>query len=164
MLLKHLLPLAALAASTAAITLPATPAEAQVRRGKVVSVQTPYRGYVRGSRVERGPGYRSVDRGVRTRSGRGAYSSTDASWGPGYYNRDTTRQTRSGYGHSVSRDANWGDGRYQGGRTVTTNAGNSFGRSTVVTGNGDGTANYDYNRTRRDGSTVSHSGTVGPRP
>lgn len=164
MLTKHLLAAAALAGSAAAITLPALPAEAQARRGKIVSVQGPYRGYTRASRVDRGPGYRSVDRGFRTRSGHGGYSSKDASWGPGHYSRDVTRQSRSGRGHDVSRDAAWGDGSYQGSRTVTTNGGNSFGRSTSVTGNGDGTANYNYNRTRRDGSTVSRSGTVGPRP
>jgi hypothetical protein len=162
-MMKHLLALTALA-GTAAALLPATPAEAQVRRGHAVSVQGPYRGYVRAGRVERGPGYRSADRTIQTRRGYGASSSKDASWGPGHYSRDVSRQTNSGRGYTSSRDANWGDGSYQGGRSVTTNNGTSFGRSTSVTGNGDGTASYDYNRTRADGTTVSRSDTIVPRP
>ena len=63
-----------------------------------------------------------------------------------------------------ARDASWGDGSFNGSRTTTLNNGNSFGRTTSATANGDGTANYSTTFTGPQGATRTVSGTVPRRP
>jgi hypothetical protein len=60
-----------------------------------------------------------------------------------------------------NRQANWGDGIYNGGATHTLNNGDSFGRATSVTRNGDGTASYTATHTAVNGSTTTRTGTLG---
>lgn len=118
-------------AAALASTLAALPAEARPH-GRMVSAQGPAgRGYVHSRWVDRGPGRASVHRSL---------------------------QTNGGYGVRSDRFANWGDGRYEGGASHVLNNGRSFGRSTSLQDNGDGTIGYQVARDRLDGSSVSRSG------
>jgi hypothetical protein len=127
----------ATAAAAFAVTLAALPAEAGMR-GRTVSVQgSGGRGYVASRSIARQQGSVSASRSLQTNSGRGIAS---------------------------ARSANWGDGNYSGGATHVTNNGTSFGRSTNITKNGDGTASYSATRNRIDGSSATVSGTVNRNP
>lgn len=115
----------------------AMPAQARMR-GHSVSVHgVNGRGFTRSRSVLRATGGTSVSRGLQTDSGRG-YNSV--------------------------RGTNWADGSYQGGRTTTLNDGRSFGRSTVATNNGDGSASYSTTRIGIDGQSRTVNGTVSRTP
>jgi hypothetical protein len=123
------------AAAIATIALTAVPADA---RSRMVSVQgSGGRGYVSSRSIDRQPGSVSANRSVQTNSGRGVTS---------------------------TRSASAADGTYTGGATHTLNNGESFGRSTTATANGDGTASYSTTRNRVDGSSATVSGTVTRTP
>ncbi|WP_404710252.1 hypothetical protein [Sphingomonas sp. MMS24-J13] len=127
----------AASAVVATIAWAAMPAEARFH-GRAVSVQgSGGRGYVAARSVDRQPGSVSANRSFQTNSGRGVTS------------------TRSG---SVA------DGTYTGGATHTLNNGESFGRSTTATANGDGTASFSTTRNRIDGSSATVSGVVTRAP
>jgi hypothetical protein len=158
---KIVLSLAALAAGLAAT---AAPAEAQMRRGHIVSVQGAHgHGYTQWRSASRQRGSATVSRGLPTNSGRGYEASRSRSYGPGYYSSDRSLQANNGRGVTNSRDATWGNGAYNGSHTITANDGRSRNRTTSAVNNGDGTASYNSTLTRADGSTRSVSGTV-PRP
>jgi hypothetical protein len=129
------LKLIALAAAgvTLGTTFAAAPAEARWH-GSFVGREGPGgRGYFRTRSVNREPGSVSVNRNFQTNSGRGMTS---------------------------NRSASWGNGTYNGGATHTLNNGESFGRSTSVTRNGDGTASYTTTHTAIDGDTRTRTGTI----
>lgn len=122
----------------AAIGLIAAATPAFAWHGHVTRVEGPLgRGYVHSRSVSRAPGSVSV-------------------------NRDT--QTNRGYGMATSRQANWGNGSYNGSATHTLNNGETFGRTTSLTRNGDGTATYSATHTGVDGQSRTVTGTVGNRP
>lgn len=97
---------------------------------------------------------------VQGSAGRGFVASGSASRQPGSTSVTRGIQTNSGAGVSTNRNASWGNGSYSGGATHTLNNGDSFGRSTSVTDNGDGTANYSTTHTGVSGQSTTVSGTV----
>lgn len=126
----------ALLAAAIGLTAITTPAFAW--HGHVTSVQGPFgRGYLHSRSVARAPGSVSV-------------------------NRDT--QTNRGYGMATNRQANWGNGTYNGSATHMLNNGETFGRTTSLTRNGDGTASYTATHTGVDGQSRTVTGTVGHTP
>lgn len=126
----------ALLAVAIGLTAVATPAFAW--HGHVTGVQGPFgRGYVHSRSVSRAPGSVSV-------------------------NRDT--QTNRGYGMATNRQANWGNGTYNGSATHMLNNGETFGRSTSLTRNDDGTASYTATHTGVDGQSRTVTGTIGHTP
>lgn len=88
-------------------------------------------------------GYRSVDRDVGGKSVNSNY------------------QTSGGRGVQTQRDKSWGGGSYNGSASHQYNDGTSSGRSVSGYANGNGTANYEATRTKRDGTTATKTGTVG---
>src|SRR3954447_7810429 len=121
-----------LGAAAAASLGSAAPAFA--RHGHFTRVEGRFgRGYVHGRSVARAPGSVSVNRGT---------------------------QTNGGYGIATDRNASWGGGTYAGNTTHTLNNGDTFGRSTSVTRNGDGSASYKTTRTAVDGHTTTVSGAL----
>lgn len=153
-----------LAALTAGLAAAAVPAEAQVRRGHVVSVQGARgHGLTQWRSASRQRGSSTIERGLQTNSGRGYRASRSRSYGPGQYSSDRSVQANNGRGVTNSRDASWGGGAYNGSHTIAANDGRTRNRTTSAVNNGDGTASYNSTLTRADGSTRSVSGTV-PRP
>lgn len=125
--------IAAAAMLLASTTLLAPAAQARFF-GRAVSVQgAGGHGFFRSRTVNRQPGHTAVTRDFQTNSGRGMVT---------------------------SRDANWGNGSYTGGATHTLNNGDTFGRSTSITNNGNGTANYTTTHTGINGQTTTLSGTI----
>jgi hypothetical protein len=122
----------------AAIALAGTATPAFAWHGHVTRVEGPFgRGYVHSRSVSRAPGSVSA-------------------------NRNT--QTNGGYGMATNRQANWGNGTYNGSATHTLNNGESFGRTTSLTRNGDGTASYTTTHEGVNGQTSTVSGTLGHTP
>lgn len=158
---KAILSLAALSAGLAATV---APADAQVRRGHVVSVQGARgHGFTQWRSASRQRGSATISRGVQTNNGRGYQASRSRNYGPGYYSSDRSVQANNGRGVTNSRDASWGNGAYNGSHTIAANDGRTRNRTTSATNNGDGTASYNSTITRTDGSSRTVSGTV-PRP
>ncbi|WP_448664221.1 hypothetical protein ACG3SL_05965 [Sphingomonas sp. CJ20] len=158
----NVLGLIAIAAATAALS-PAL-ADAQVRRGHVLSVQgAGGRGFVQTRSVSRQRGAAQVHRSVQTNNGRGYQTSRSHTLAPGSYAATRSAQTNDGRGYTTARAANWSEGSYTGSRTTTTNAGTSFGRATSAVANGDGTANYTSTVTGPKGAVRTVSGTTAPR-
>jgi hypothetical protein len=96
--------------------------------------------------------------------GRGYTSSRSVSRAPSSVSANRSFQANSGRGITSSRNANWGDGSYSGGGTHTLNNGDTFGRTTTATRNGDGSASYSTTRTGIDGQSTIVSGTVSHSP
>lgn len=154
-----------LAALAAGLTATAFPAQAQLRRGHIVSVQgAGGHGFTQWRSASRERGSVTIDRGLQTNSGRGYEASRSRNYGPGSYDADRSFQTNSGRGAATSRDATWGDGSYNGSRTTTLNNGSSFGRTTSATNHGDGTASYATTVTGPRGATRTATGTVPRHP
>lgn len=129
---KMVMAAAGLILTSATILAPAAEARAF---GRSASVQgSGGHGFTRYRNVDRRPGSTSVSRDF---------------------------QTNSGAGMPTTRSANWSNGSYSGGATHTLNNGDTFGRSTTVTNNGNGTATYSTTHTGIDGQSTTVSGTVG---
>jgi hypothetical protein len=97
---------------------------------------------------------------VQGRFGRGYTHDRFVSRAPGSVSVHRGTQTNSGYSISTDRNANWANGTYNGSVTHRLNNGDSFGRTSSLTRNADGTASYSISRTDRDGQSRTRSGTI----
>jgi hypothetical protein len=151
-------------AALAGLAVTAAPADAQIHRGHVVSVQGARgHGFTQWRSASRQRGSSTISRGLQTNSGRGYEASRSRQYGPGHYSSDRSVQANNGRGVTNTRDATWGDGAYNGTHTIATNDGRTRDRTTSAVNNGDGTASYSSTLTRANGSSRTVSGTV-PRP
>lgn len=124
----------ALATAAFAGTLAVSSAAEARNRARTVNVQgAGGHGYSRAHSISRAPGWASASRSLQANNGRGIAS---------------------------SRSASWAQGSYSGGAAHVTNNGTSWGRSTSIVNNGDGSYTGTMSRTRPDGSTGSATRTV----
>ena len=121
-------------------------------------------GVTQSRRVTRSGGDVSAARSLQTSTGRGYEARRTVDREPGSVHAERSFQTNNGRGITMDRSASWGDGAYHGDVTHTTNSGKTVGRSTSMTGNGDGTADATITRTHADGSTHTVTGTVTRNP
>ncbi|MFA5970076.1 MAG: hypothetical protein WC816_12650 [Sphingomonas sp.] len=129
--------IATVAGLALATMIAASPADAQ-RRGGSISVQgSGGHGGTASRSVNRQPGSSSVTRGIQTNSGKGA---------------------------TTTRGGSYSNGTYTGGATHTLNNGQTFGRSTTATANGDGSATISSTATGPNGQSGSVSATVSKTP
>lgn len=120
-------------ALTAAIVIPFA-ADAQRARGRTVSVQGA--------------------------NGRGGAITTTAGGSAGSAYRTRSIQTNSGRGATSARSGTYANGVYTGGQATTLNNGTSFGRSTIATVNGGGSADVSSTLTGPRGNSTVVSGTA----
>lgn len=148
-------------ALTGGLVATALPADAQVRRGHVVSVQGARgHGAAQWRSVSRQRGSATISRGLQTNNGRGYEASRSRNYGPGHYSSDRSVQANNGRGASNVRDATWGNGAYSGTHIIAANDGRTRSRNTSATNNGDGTASYSSTLTRANGNAHTVSGTI----
>lgn len=128
---RHLF--AALALAAAAGSVLTAPAQAATHGRFAVGRGPLGGGYFHSRQVTRHPGSTSVSRNTQGWGGRGVHS---------------------------TRNASWGNGSYTGSASHSFNNGASTSRDLSLHRNSDGSASYDYSRTRLNGDTVSRSGTI----
>ncbi len=101
---------------------------------------------------------------IQGSNGRGLRYDHSVSRGGGQAAMTRNVQTNNGRGFSSQRGYQVQDGQFNGSASHVTNSGKSWGRSTSVAANGDGSFSNQRDVTRPNGNSASWSGTVGNGP